>query len=76
MYCPVVLPRSGWVMKSRPAVLITAASSAAIPAPHANAKIRLIRGSGSSRSTSSTRATSSGTGSKAKGSAIKNGATL
>ncbi len=76
MYSPVVLPRSGCVMKRKPAVLITVASRAAIPAPQANANTRLIRGSGSSRSASSTSATSSGTGSKANGSAMKNGATL
>ena len=75
-YSPVVLPSAGWVMKTSPAVLITAASSAATPAPQANASTRLIRGSGSSRSTSSTQPTSSGTGSRASGSAMRNGATL
>ena len=75
-YSPVVLPSAGWVMKTSPAVLITAASSAATPAPQTNASTRLTRGSGSSRSTSSTQPTSSGTGSRASGSAMRNGATL
>src|ERR1035438_8667133 len=75
-YCPVLCPRAGWVMKTSPAVLITTASSAATPAPQANASTRLTRGSGSSRSISSTQPTRNGTGSRANGSAMRNGATL
>ena len=75
-YWPVLWPSAGWVMKTSPAVLITAASSAATPAPQAKASTRLARGSGSSRSISSTQPTRKGTGSRANGSAMRNGATL
>jgi hypothetical protein len=47
-----------------------------MPAPHAKQKTRLPSGSGSSRSSSSTRAMSNGTGSRASGSATRNGTTL
>ncbi|OPG04711.1 hypothetical protein B1L11_37155 [Microbispora sp. GKU 823] len=43
-----------------------------MPAPQANAKIRLLRGSGSIRSKASTPASSSGTGATASPSAMKN----
>src|SRR6201995_3201697 len=75
-YSPAEAPSAGWVMYSRPAVLMTMAASAAIPAPHRKPKTRLIRGSGSSRSMNSTTDTSSGTGARASGSAIQNGAAL
>src|ERR1700751_673367 len=74
-YSPVLAPSSGWVTYSRPAVLMISAASAAIPAPHANAKISGPRGSGSSRSTHSTSATSGAPGSGASGNATTNGTT-
>src|ERR1700761_7774520 len=73
-YSPVDAPSAGMVTYSRLAVLISSAASAAMPAPQPNANTRLMRGSGSSRSTHSTAAISSGTGSRASGSAIANGA--
>ncbi len=76
MSSPLLWPSSGWVMKSRPAVLMIAASRAATPAPQAKHRARLPRGSGSSRSSSSTRAISSGTGRRASGSAMRKGAGL
>jgi hypothetical protein len=76
MNSPLLLPSSGWVMNRRPAVLMIAASSAAIPAPQAKHRTRLPRGSGSSRSSSSTRAISNGTGSRASGSAMRKGTAL
>src|SRR6201995_5770175 len=75
-YSPAEAPSAGWVMYSSPAVLISAANRAAMPAPHKNPNTRLIRGSGSSRSTNSTTAISSGPGASASGSATKNGAAL
>src|ERR1700744_2110016 len=75
-YSPAEAPSAGWVMYSSPAVLISAANRAAMPAPHKNPNARLIRGSGSSRSTNSATAISSGTGARASGSAMKNGAAL
>ena len=76
MYCPAEAPSAGWVMYSSPAVLMSAAKRAAMPAPHRKPKIRLIRGSGSRRSMNRTAATSSGTGARASGSAMKNGVVL
>ncbi len=75
-YCPAEAPSAGWVMYSSPAVLMTMANSAAMPAPHRKPNARLTRGSGSSRSMNRTAATSSGTGARASGSAMKNGVVL
>ena len=76
MNWPLLVPSAGWVTYTSPTVLRIPASRAAMPAPHAKQKTRLPAGSGSSRSTSSTRAISSGTGSRASGSATRNGTTL